>query len=429
MATVSLLLQGLKKTQNIYLKLSFGRKKQFKKNTGYSIDKGNWSTNKREPLQRDASLKKLKADLDQLKVNVLEAYNSAVKENVIIDGNWLGSTIDKINNNTPTSNDDLLVHYCQSYINHLPSKVGINGVVGVTANTMKKFPTLKKRIEEFQKHSKKSYKLCEVDLRFGDLFIAYLREEKGYSINYIGKLIKNLKTVCNDAKTKGFDVNSQLDIIKAPTEKTIKITLTIDELKKIEEVELNVDYLNNARNWLLIGCNTGQRVSDFLEFTKDNLVYIKDKLMVELVQQKTQKRVYVPVNDQAKRILDKNRGEFPRKISDVKLNDYIKKVCKKAGLTEQVEGFKMNPKTKRKEKGMYAKWELVSSHICRRSYATNYYGIIPTYYLKEITAHSTEKQFLEYVGKPANEAAIQVAEIMAKLDNVNNEERNHLKVV
>ena len=429
MATVSLFIQGSKQVQNIYIKLSFGRGKQFKRTTGYSINKNDWSLNKNEPFQRDPALKNLKTDLDQLKVKILEAFNNDVKENVVIDGNWLKSTIDSINNNTATSNEDLLVQYCQSYIDALPNKVRVNGVVGVTPNTLKKFPTLKKRIEGFQKHSKKSYKLCEVDLKFGDSLMSYLRDIEGYSINYIGKLIKNLKTVCNDAKKRGYEVNSQLDLIKAPTEKTKKIILSENELKKIEQVNLEVNYLDNARDWLIIGCYTGQRVSDFLGFTKDNLVYVQGTLMIELIQQKTQKRVYVPVNAHINRVLDKNNGEFPRKISDVKFNDYIKKVCEKAGITDIVEGYKINPKTKRKEKGMYAKWELVSSHICRRSYATNYYGRIPVYILKDITAHSTEKQFLEYVGKPPEDAAIKAAEIMAKLDNINSDKSNHLKVV
>ncbi|TLX77022.1 hypothetical protein E9993_04885 [Labilibacter sediminis] len=417
MATISLLLQGTKQVKNIYIKLSIGRNNQFKRKTGYSINSDDWSEKKSEPKQRDVALKNLKAKLDKLKVDILEAFNCAVNENIIIDGNWLQSTIDRTNSNVSPSNEDVLVNYCQIYIERLPNKLRPNGSV-LSKSTFKKFPTLKSRIIEFEKYSKKSYKLCDVDLVFGDRFAAYLKDIEGYSTNYIGKLIKNLKTVCNDAKRKGVDINPQLELIQAPTEKTEKITLTFEELDKIEHVSLKTDYIDNARNWLLIGCNTGQRVSDFLEFTKENLVVMKGKLMIELIQKKTKKRVYVPVNKQAKRILEKNKGAFPRKISDVKFNEYIKKVCKEAQLTSLVEGAKINPKTNRKEKGQYPKWQLVSSHICRRSYATNYYGIIDTYLLKEITAHSTEKQFLEYVGKPAEEAALMVAEIMAKLDDV-----------
>ena len=38
----------------------------------------------------------------------------------------------------------------------------------------------------------------------------------------------------------------------------------------------------------------------------------------------------------------------------------------------------------------------------RRSFATNYFGKIETPILMEITGHSRESTFLEYVGKNAN---------------------------
>jgi integrase len=51
----------------------------------------------------------------------------------------------------------------------------------------------------------------------------------------------------------------------------------------------------------------------------------------------------------------------------------------------------------RKKFGKYPKYELVSSHVCRRSFATNLYGKIDTLTIMKITGHKTEKQFLEYI--------------------------------
>ena len=62
----------------------------------------------------------------------------------------------------------------------------------------------------------------------------------------------------------------------------------------------------------------------------------------------------------------------------------------------------------------YPKHELISSHVCRRSYATNYYGEMPTSWLMSITAHGTEKQFLQYVGKSEIDTAQQIADFYAK---------------
>lgn len=68
----------------------------------------------------------------------------------------------------------------------------------------------------------------------------------------------------------------------------------------------------------------------------------------------------------------------------------------------------------RKEFGRFPKHELISSHVCRKSFASNFYGDIPTALLISITAHATEQQFLEYIGKTSNDYAIQLAEYWSK---------------
>ncbi|WP_016989874.1 hypothetical protein [Flavobacterium sp. ACAM 123] len=103
----------------------------------------------------------------------------------------------------------------------------------------------------------------------------------------------------------------------------------------------------------------------------------------------------------------KEKRNFPRAISNQKFSDYIKIICEKSGINEIVEGAKMtsteiseNAKKTiihRKTFGKFPKHELVSSHICRRSFASNLYGKIETLTIMKITGHSTEKQFLDYI--------------------------------
>jgi hypothetical protein len=68
---------------------------------------------------------------------------------------------------------------------------------------------------------------------------------------------------------------------------------------------------------------------------------------------------------------------------------------------------------KRKVKGSFPKWQLMSSHVCRRSFATNTYGKLPTPLIMQITAHSTEKMFLGYIGKSSMDFAQQIADFYA----------------
>jgi len=141
----------------------------------------------------------------------------------------------------------------------------------------------------------------------------------------------------------------------------------------------------------------------------------KGKSLIEFEQQKTGKLMTIPIHAKVQQILDKNKGEFPHKISDQRYNDYIKEVCKIAGIDEEIKGKKQlniskqnNIQKIRRVEGIYPKYELVTSHIGRRSFATNYYGDIPTSYLIYVTGHSSEVMFLNYIGKSNKDMALEL---------------------
>jgi integrase len=131
---------------------------------------------------------------------------------------------------------------------------------------------------------------------------------------------------------------------------------------------------------------------------------VKGQKFIRYTQSKTGKQVDIPLHNDVLEILS-NRGGFPRAISDQKFNDYIKLVCKsdKVKLNETIYGTRQNPKTHIKEVGYFEKWQLVRSHICRRSFATNHYNKLPNKLIMAVTGHSTEKMLLNYIGETEND--------------------------
>lgn len=130
----------------------------------------------------------------------------------------------------------------------------------------------------------------------------------------------------------------------------------------------------------------------------------------------------IPILPQVQKILDKHAGEFPRKISDQKYNDYIKIVCEKADIKNKITGYKVisdnDSKEKRRVKGEYPKFELVSSHIGRRSFSTNFYGQIPTSDLMYLTGHTRESNFLRYINKSNSDRAHDIAKRFNSLSSL-----------
>ena len=105
-------------------------------------------------------------------------------------------------------------------------------------------------------------------------------------------------------------------------------------------------------------------------------------------------------------------------------------VCQEVGIEELIEGSKSvdinnldktkpkKPKIFRKQKDIYKKWELVSTHIARRSFATNHYGKLPTPVLMSATGHTTEKMFLAYIGKTSIDNAEILRNYWNKLEQI-----------
>ncbi len=433
MASIKFLIQSSKSPANIYLRLSVDRKKVFKRKTGYVINTDDWSAKTGMPKNGGDEEQKKRRGVIERKLNSLssrlkENLNDATTSGVNINGDWVQKQIDDIQNKKQGTDLDLLVNYFQYFIDNLPFKTQRNNTQGVTERTAKKYRTVKKKIVKFEEQNKKQYQVRDVSLRFRNDFIKYLKEVDKLSVSTVGRYIKCVKTVCLDARINEIDTHSQLLEIKGFTESTNHPFLNFDELDTIQNKQYERNALNNARDWLVIGCYTGQRVSDLLKLTEENIQIIGGYKMIVLTQKKTKKEVAIPIHDKIKPILEKRNWKFPDYISAQKFNLHIKDVVKEAGIKDLVSGGKMNKKTKRKDFGIFEKWELVTSHICRRSFATNFYAETPTALLINITAHSTEKQFLEYIGKPAKDFSVQLADYWSK-ERLKAQKETNLKLV
>jgi len=426
MATIKFLLQSKSEHSNIYVQYSIARKKVLKRKTGFVINSKNWSVSKGCPILKDEHTKNLKIDLDSLKTKLEIAYNNAVKNGIEITGEWLSEQIDIINNKVPVVELDLLTNYINHIIDNAATRKNQKGGHGLSKNRIKVYQTFHTIILRYEKVLRKKIYLRNIDLRFVRKFTDWLLSD-GYAINTIGKFIANIKTVCNDAQLNGFEVSPQLPLIKVINEKKESeeiIYLTFEELEKIEKTLLAKESLVNARRWLILGCYIGQRGSDLLAVTPKNIKQLNGMKALEIEQQKTGKNIAIPLLPKALDIVD---NSFPYKIAIQNFNSYIKEICKIAGITTPTSGKIIDIKTNRKVKGIYPKYQLVSSHVCRRSFASNFYGDIPTSVLMGITGHGTESMFLKYIGKSSYDNAYQMVEYFSKMQE--RAKKPHLSVV
>ena len=404
MARIKLLLKSKNNLASIYIRLSDGRNIDVMAKTNYSINPSDWSAIKQEPKDlKDIYNANLNSDLTTLKSELLKYYNKK-NSNIEINTQWLKDFI-----NPPQVAEkypDKLIDYIDTFIDFKKNYVKNATIV--------KCNVIKHLLERYQKHTKSILFIRDIDAKFKMDFEKYCISV-GYAPNTTARNIRFIKTFCRHAKANGVETHHQLDSIKAKYHKVENIYLTLEEIESIEKIESKdlTEGLENARDWLLISCYCGQRVSDFLRFDKSMIRYEKDKTgvlkpLIEFTQVKTDKIMTIPLHKKIMEILNKYNGDFPKKISDQKYNEHIKKVCKAAKIEEPTHGTKFDHLTKKKVEKDYEKCEFVSSHIGRRSFATNNYGIIPTSFLMYITGHTTEAMFLTYIGKSNKDIAMEL---------------------
>ncbi|MDQ6812815.1 MAG: site-specific integrase [Bacteroidota bacterium] len=262
---------------------------------------------------------------------------------------------------------------------------------------------MKNHLKSFQAYRKKPISFESFDVTFYEQFLDYLVYEipharrteviKGLKINSIGKTVKHLKSFLKDRMKKKIIPFVDLSDYKVLEEDVDAVYLSWEEISAIYHLDLSQQqHLEKYRDLLVIGCLTGFRFSDYSDIKPEEI----RGGMLYVNQTKTLSTVVVPLRSDVKAILiDKYHMRMPQ-VSNPNFNEYIKDVCKLAGITEQIKiTHKRGNKIIEEIRPKYA-W--ITSHTCRRSFCTNeYLAGTPTDLIMTISGHKTEKAFRRYI--------------------------------
>lgn len=403
MATIKYFLRGKKDNSQIYIRFSASRELFFRRKTDFVIDAKDWSDKTNLPKQTTAENKNLISKLNKLENFIFDRYNEDLTQGVLIDTDWLDDCINKCFNRVEKTDNSIFVNYIQYIIDNANTREVRNNKIGLSPNTLKNYKLFKNLITNYQKHIKKHIQFKEINKAFTDKFKNWLLNDKGYSVNYAGRQFEMIKTICIDAQKNDVEVtpySTKLRSFKEPEDDKHIQTLSFDELEQIQNTEMPTTTLKEVKKWILIGCYIGQRGSDLLSLTADNLRINAKGVYVDIIQQKTKKHVTIGVVKDY--VVDILTNDFPKPISHQRFNKYISKVCEIAKINQKVKGYKFNNKSNRREFAEFPKYELITSHCFRRSFATNFYKMMPTAVLIGITGHSTETMFLKYINQRAD---------------------------
>ncbi|KAB1231978.1 phage integrase SAM-like domain-containing protein [Chryseobacterium viscerum] len=388
--------------KNIHLVITENQQnKKYNFRTNLSISEENWDKEKQRPC--NIYIKKYK--ILNTKLDCIKKKITGYIDNKKILRREISCKIKNIGNGVQDPpQENTLLYYMQWYID---SKKDL-----ICHSTYKRYKVFFRLMERFEGFLCKSVYIENVDSDFIRDFMVFGKKEE-YSENTIYRTIHFIKTILNFVERKGIRTCVRELELRREKQKKEVVTLTEKEIIKIQKTVVPKE-LQAAKDWLLISCYTGQRFSDFIRFNTQQLHSIEGKTCLSFEQQKTKKEIFLPLHPKVLHIIEQNENRFP-KIMDIQhYNKYIKEIAKLAHLNESLKSRKRIGY--RSKEVQTEKWETLSSHIGRRSFATNFYGKIPTPLLMEATGHSTEQMFLRYINPVNKDRILSLGNYFDKID-------------
>ncbi|WP_242095117.1 tyrosine-type recombinase/integrase [Aestuariivivens sediminicola] len=400
MATIKYLLQSRNDNAPIYLRLSLGRGASLKRKTGLFVNPVEWSHVRGFAKQTKAHNKNLNANLRELETFVLNKLNEAVSKGELISGKWLEYIINlKFNRLKDNTTPEEVIYWIEYIIKNAHIFENSKGGYGLSYNRIKAYKGLLYTVKEFQ--GKTVLSIAELDKRMFESLKRWLFNEKKYSPATAIKKLTDLQKVVRVARefvpiAKDFD-SIKFKRVSSYDDDMDVITLTEEDIRKIEITELTSEALINARKWLILACFTGQRGDTLINrINEGNFESYGEDYIIKIKQKKGNKPITIPVLPKVKKIFEEG---MPYKVTIQKLNFHFKTLCKIAGINEMVMGKKRDKNTGRNVKKLRPKYEYISTHTGRRTFATLHYKRLPTPVIMRITGHKKESTLLQYINR------------------------------
>lgn len=283
------------------------------------------------------------------------------------------------------------------------------GTTNVSPGTVKSYKGFQSQFKAYQDTRLRVIDFKDLTLKFYNDFRLFLTD-KEYSPNTIARMVKICKTICYAAEQLKLmdagNVRTGFDVIYKDVD---NVYLTEERIQELYEYDLsNRPAWEKVKDVFVVGCLTGQRVSDYKRINSKMIVTLTDgNRYIKIKQEKTGNIVYIPLDYRVEAILNKYDGTLP-KVYDQKINDHIKEIGEALDWTEIVELDEQRGAMEYTAKKRFC--DLLKTHTCRRSLATNMQKAGASLSsIMAITGHSSEQQLKTYLKLDESEKSMLAA--------------------
>lgn len=417
MATIKLYLNHpkdksgvLKKTDvSINLKFTINRNCRFELSTNEKIAPRFWDAKKQEVKFSYVGHVEINLSLARIKTDILQLWrdNKSLSRDEL---KQLASNVVTFGQSEAPVEKKTFIEAREKFLSQYESEKD--------EKTVAKYRTLFSKIERY----KPSLDFKDINFNFYDGFKRFLFDEP--NPNYVGmtlvnrgdhydivpgpgpviglfndtvyKYIDQVCTFLRWATDRGYEVDQSFakwEIIKY---KHKPISLSLEELEQLERADMSSPVLEVARDYLVLECRIGQRISDLRRFDLKDYHNYKWTFHPKKGNSVSQKKVTVHFKGYCAKalfILAKH-GFQPPKISEGKLNKYIKQVCQEAGINQHVQTFRYAENKRIRIQG--PKYDFVSTHTGRKTFITIALQFMPPKVVMNLTGIESYETLKHY---------------------------------
>lgn len=381
MAAINFYLKG----NTVYARINNGRTFESRITTGIRIEKPtHWSKSKRVILSADKSARTKNNLLADFKDKVLNIVYETPES--MLNASYIKQQIEAQKQGRQKLSD-----FWQLFEIYRESKSTTH-----RKRTKQKLDTLKVHLYDFENTLPFKLDVHTIDRNKLSQFRDWMYNDKGFRTATTARYIAYTKMFLNFLLEEKIITNSDWKLFKNRYEPdSIKVIFTDDEIEKLRAYN-GKDFLENARDIVMIGILTGLRYGDIARITRANV----EGDILTIRQEKTQAIVQIPLSGESKQLIDKLITKQLRMISNQRLNQFMKELAEACNINSPVEKtiFKGNLTTN----VVKPKFEMVSYHTTRRTFCTRLLlKGVPAQVVMKFSGHRDYKSFRKYVNIPA----------------------------
>jgi len=319
----------------VYLRITYdGRRAEL--STMRKVFLSKWNAKANKVSGSSAEAKQVNRNLDIIKNRIYEIYQRLLDNEEDIAAEKIKNEYSG-NNNMQKS----ILEMFEEHNNRMDRLVGKD----YSFRTLQRYKTTKKHLAAFISSSfkLKDYPVKEIDTKFINSFIYYLKTELSLSHNSALKYLSYFKKIVRVAYANGWLEKDPFFNFKVKLQTIDREFLTKEEIIKIMEKEFTIPRMEQVRDVFLFSCYTGLAYVDVFKLTADDIIKgIDGNKWIKTKRTKTKTLSSIPILPVAEKLIEKYEdlesptGKLLPVYTNQKTNSYLKEIADSCGIKKNL---------------------------------------------------------------------------------------------